>query len=84
MAQPFASVLGVRPTKLWQPQLGQLGQQHLHLSRPQRASVAVHPSEVLHQSGIFMVNGTLGPLAATEAHLFHAVLGGLGTSDGGI
>ena len=55
-------------------------------SRPQRASVAVHPSEVLHQSGITMVNGTLGPLAATEAHLFDAIviIGDLGTSDGGI
>ena len=34
--------------------------------------------------GITMVNGTLGPLAATEAHLFDAVVGDLGTSDGGI
>ena len=31
-----------------------------------------------------MVNGTLGPLAATEAHLFDAVVGDLGTSDGGM
>ena len=53
-------------------------------SRPQRASVAVHPSEVLQQSGITMVNGALGPLTATEAHLFNAVVGDLGTSDGGI
>ena len=47
-------------------------------SRPQRASVAVHPSEVLHQSGITMVDGTLGPLAATEAHFFDAVCWRLG------
>ena len=53
-------------------------------SCPQRASVAVHPSEGLHQSGITMFNETLGPLAATEARLFDAVVGDLGTSDGGI
>ena len=47
-------------------------------SRPQHASVAVHPSEVLHQSGITMVDGTLGPLAATEAHFFDAVCWRLG------
>ena len=81
MAQSFASVLGVRPTKLWQPRLKQLGQQHLHR---QRTSVAIHPIEVLHQSGITMVNGTLGPLTATEAQLFNDVVGGFGPSDGGI
>ena len=31
-----------------------------------------------------MVDGTLGPLAAAEAHLFDAVVGNLGASDGGI
>ena len=31
-----------------------------------------------------LVDGTLGPLGATEAHLFDAVVGDLGTSDGGI
>ena len=43
--------------------------------RPQRTSVAVHPSEVLHQSGSTMVNGTLSPLTATEVHLFNDVVG---------
>ena len=31
-----------------------------------------------------MVNGALGPLTGTEAHLFKAVVGDLGTSGGGI
>ena len=53
---------------------------------PQRTSVVVHriPSEVLHQSGITKVNGTKGPLTATEAHLFDAVVRELSTSDGGV
>ena len=33
--------------------------------RPQRASVAITPSNVLHLSGTVMVNGTLGPLTGT-------------------
>ena len=76
MAQSSASVPGVRPTKLWQLQLKQLGQQHLRRQpRPQRTSVDVNPSEVLHQSGVAMVNGTLGPLTATEAQDFNDVVG---------
>ena len=43
--------------------------------RPQRTSVAINPSEVLHQSGVAMVNGTLGPLTATEAQDFNDVVG---------
>ena len=34
--------------------------------RPHRTSVAINPSEVLHQSRVTMVNGTLGPLTATS------------------
>ena len=49
-----------------------------------KPAVAVHPSEILRQSGSTVVNGTLGPLAATEAHLFDAIVGDLGTLDGGI
>ena len=51
---------------------------------PQRTSLAEHPSEVLYQSGITMVNGTLGPLTATEAGLFNDVVGEICASDGGI
>ena len=42
--------------------------------RPQRTSVANHPSEVLHKTGVTMVDGTLGPLTATEAQLFYHVV----------
>ena len=92
MARSFArlSVLGVRPTKLWRLELRQLGQQHLHLPttppparqpRPQRTSVAINPSEVLHQARVTMVNGT-----ATEAQAFDDVMGefGASSSDGGV
>ena len=50
--------------------------------RPQRTSVAVHPFEVLHQSGITMVNGTStsSPLTAAEAQLCNDVVGESGTS----
>ena len=53
-------------------------------SRPQRTSVAVDPSEVLHQSGVAMVNGALGPLTAAEAQDFNAIVGEFGASHGGI
>ena len=46
-------------------------------------SVAINPSEVLHQSGVTMVDGTLGPLTATEARAFNDVVGEFGASDGG-
>ena len=52
--------------------------------RPQCTSVAINPSEVLHQSGVTMVDGTLGPLTATEARAFNDVVGEFGASDGGI
>ena len=52
--------------------------------RPQRTSVAINPSEVLHQSGVTMVGGTLGPLTATEARAFNDVVGEFGASDGGV
>ena len=52
--------------------------------RPQRTSVATNPFEVLHQSGVTMVGGTLGPLTATEAQAFNDVVGEFGASDGGI
>ena len=52
--------------------------------RPQRTSVAINPSEVLHQSGVAMITGTLGPLTATEALAFNDVVGEFGASDGGI
>ena len=52
--------------------------------RPQRTSVAINPSEVLHESGVSMVNGTLGPLMATEAQAFSDVVRGFGASDGGV
>ena len=45
--------------------------------RPQRISVAINPSEVLHQSGVAMVDGMLGPLTATEARAFNDVVGNL-------
>ena len=51
---------------------------------PQRISVAINPSEVLHQSGVAMVNGALGPLTATEAQDFNDVGGKFGASHGGI
>ena len=50
--------------------------------RPQRTSVAMNPSEVLHQSGDAMVNGTLGPFTATEAQDFNDVVGKFGASHG--
>ena len=52
--------------------------------RPQRTSVAINPSEVLHQSGVAVVNGTLGPLTATKAQAFNDVVREFGASDGGI
>ena len=52
--------------------------------RPQHPSVAVNPSEVLHQSGVTMVDGTLGPLTTTEARAFNDVVGEFGASNGGI
>ena len=52
--------------------------------RPQRTSVAINPSQVLHQSGITLVGGTLGPLTATEARAFNDVVGEFGASDGGV
>ena len=52
--------------------------------RPQHTSVAVHPSEVLHQSGFTMVNGTLDPLTGTTAQLFEDVVAEFGASGGGI
>ena len=76
-----ASVVGVRPTKLWPlQQLKQLRQQHLHpvrQLRPQRTSrsVAINPSKVLALSGITVVNGTMGPLIPTEARAFNDVVG---------
>ena len=54
------------------------------LFRPRRTSVAINPSEVLHQAGVTMVNGTLGSLTATEAQAFDAVMGEFGASDGGV
>ena len=53
-------------------------------ARPQRTSVAINPSEVLHQSGVAVVNGTLGPLTATKAQAFNDVVREFGASDGGI
>ena len=52
--------------------------------RPQRASVTIHTSEVLHHSGVAMVNGTLGPLTATEAQDFNDVAGEFGASHSGV
>ena len=52
--------------------------------RPQRTSVAINPSEVLHQAGVTMVSGTLGSLTATEAQAFDDVMGEFGASDGGV
>ena len=52
--------------------------------RPQRTSVAINPSEVLHQAGVTMVNGTLGSLTATEAQAFNDVMDEFGASDGGM
>ena len=53
-------------------------------TRPQRTSVAIDPSEVLHQSGVAMVDGALGPLTAAEARDFNAIVGEFGASHGGI
>ena len=39
---------------------------------------------LLHQSGVTMVGGTLGPLTATEARAFNDVVGEFGASDGGV
>ena len=52
--------------------------------RPQRTAVAIAPSEVLHQSGVAMVDGALGPLTAAEARDFNAIVGEFGASHGGI
>ena len=52
--------------------------------RPQRTSVAINPSEVLHQSGATIVDRTLGPLTATEARALKDVVGEFGASDGGV
>ena len=52
--------------------------------RPQPTSVAINLSEVLHQSGVTMVSGTLGPLTATEARAYNDVVGEFGASDGGV
>ena len=54
--------------------------------RPQRTSVAINPSEVLHQAGVTMVNGTfnLGSLTAIEAQAFNDIVGEFGASDGGV
>ncbi len=52
--------------------------------RPQRASVAVDPSEVLHWSGVFVVDAPFGPLTATEAQAFHDIMGGLDAMDGSL
>ena len=68
-------------------QLRQLGRQHLRLLGnhvPNALSVAIDPSEVLHQSGVAMVNGALGPLTAAEARDFNAIVGEFGASHGGI
>ena len=46
--------------------------------------LAINPFEVLHQSGVAMVNGTLGPLTATEAQDLNDVVGEFGASHGGI
>ena len=51
---------------------------------PQRTSVAINPSEVLHQSGVAMVKGPRVPLTATEAQAFNDVVGEFGASRGGI
>ena len=48
-----------------------------------RSSVAIDPTEILHQSGVFMVREPMGPLTAAEAQIFDGIVGGLGTSDGG-
>ena len=49
--------------------------------RPQRASVAVDPSEVLHWSGVFVVDAPFGPLTPKEAQAFHDIMGGLDAMD---
>ena len=52
--------------------------------RPQRNSVAIDLTEVLHQSGVTIIDRTLGSLAAAEAEASNDLVGGLGTSDVGI
>ena len=51
-------------------------------SRPPRNSVAINPTEILHQSGVSMVREPIR-LTAAEVQIFDGIVGGLGTSDAG-
>ena len=53
-------------------------------SRPLRNSVAIDPSEVLHQSGVSMVRGSLGPLTTSEGQIFNEIMAGLDASGEGV
>ena len=58
-----------------------LSQEDRHILRN---SVAIDPTEVLHQSGVTVVDRTLNPLATAEVQASDDLVGGLGTSDVGI
>ena len=53
-------------------------------SRPLRYSVAIDPSEVLNQSGVSMVRGSLGPLTTSEGQIFNEIMAGLDASGEGV
>ncbi|DBA87719.1 TPA: hypothetical protein ACH3X1_004722 [Trebouxia sp. C0004] len=53
MGHSSASVLGARPTRLWQLQLRRGGQQLRHQQAQElRVTVAMDPSALLHQHGV--------------------------------